>query len=129
MGVATSEIEADEVVTLPTMISCKHLQGGPRPPNVPLQELTQELSWNQTSYAMGSSHPFMQGERTPNGCGTLPYHSMFKVCGTLPYCTKFYIRNYWYCLSVYLFQCWTFFPHAVDALFFIFVVDMLSIKN
>ena len=39
-GVAASEIE---VVTSPAMISCKHPQGGPRPPNVPLQELTQEL--------------------------------------------------------------------------------------
>ena len=42
-GVATSGIEADEAVTLSTMISRKHLQGGPRP-GVPLQELTQELS-------------------------------------------------------------------------------------
>ena len=43
MDVATSKIEADEVVTSPTMISRKHLQRGPRPPDVPLQELTQEL--------------------------------------------------------------------------------------
>ena len=44
MSVAASEIKADEAVTSPTMISCKHLQGGLRPPNMPLQELTQELS-------------------------------------------------------------------------------------
>ena len=43
MGVATSEIKADEAVTLPAMISCKHPQGGTRPPDMPLQELTQEL--------------------------------------------------------------------------------------
>ena len=43
MGVVTSMIEADEAVTSPTMISCKHPQGGPRPPDAPLQELTQEL--------------------------------------------------------------------------------------
>ena len=66
MGVVASDIEADEAVTSPTMIPCKHPQEGPRPPNVPLQELTQELS-------SGTKQVILQGHRTllHGGRGTL----------------------------------------------------------
>ena len=63
MGVATSEIEADEVVTSPTMISCKHLQGGPRPPDMPLRELTQEFSSGTKQVMLWGHHTLLHGGR------------------------------------------------------------------
>ena len=66
-GAATSEIMAHEVVTSPTMISCKHPQGGPRPPNMPLQELTQELSSGTKQVMLRGCHTLLSegGSRTP----------------------------------------------------------------
>ena len=100
MGVVASEIEADEVVTLPTMISHKHPQGGPRPPDVPLQELTQELTSGTKQLCYGVVAPFDVGGEVPCDHRTLPYCSTSYIGGTLPYHTKFYVRNYWYCLFV-----------------------------
>ena len=62
-GVATSEIEADEAVTSPAMISCKHLQGGPRPPDVPLQDLTQELSSGTKQVMLWGCRTLLRGGR------------------------------------------------------------------
>ena len=128
MGVVASEIEADEVVTSPAMISHKHPQGGPRPPNTPLQELTQELS-------CGTKQVMLWGHRTLLHRGPLmvvvPYHTMAHLKFMVPYLTtpSFMLGIIG---TVHLFTCSSvgpFFSHAVDTLFFIFVVDALSIKN
>ena len=66
MGVTTSGIKADEAVTSPAMISRKLLQGGPRLPDVPLQELTQELSSGTKQVMLWGRHILLCG-----GWGTL----------------------------------------------------------
>ena len=128
MGVAASEIEADEVVTLPTMISRKHLQGEPRHPNTPLQELTQELLSGTKQVMLCSCHTLLCG----GGPLTVmvPYYTMIHLKFMVPYLTTpsftlGIIR------TVHLFTCSGVgpFPHTVDVLLFVFVVDALSIKN
>ena len=86
MGVATGEIEADEVVTLPTMILHKHPQGGPRPANTPLQELTQELS-SRTKQVMLWGHRTLLcgGEGYPTVI--VPYHTVAHLKFVVPYLT------------------------------------------
>ena len=86
MGVATSEIEADEVVTSPTMISHKHLQVGPRPPNTPLQELTQELS-SGTKQVMLWGHCILLHRRRGLLTVMVPYHTMAHLKLVVPYLT------------------------------------------
>ena len=82
------------------MISCKHLQGGPRTPNVPLQELTQELLSGTKQVKLWGHRTLLHGEGTPTSHGTLPYHGMFKVHGTLPYHARFNFRNYCHILFI-----------------------------
>ena len=86
MGVAASEIEADEVVTSPAMISCKHPQGGPRPPNAPLQELTQELSSGTKQVMLWGHHTLLHGGRGPLMV-VVPYHTMACLKFVVPYLT------------------------------------------
>ena len=71
-GVATSEIEADEAVTSPAMISRKHPQEGLRPPKVSLQELTQELSSGTNQVMLWGHRTLLCGGGDPNIPGTLP---------------------------------------------------------
>ena len=63
MGVAASEIKVDEVVTSPAMISHKHPQGGPRPSDMPLQKLTQELLSGTTQVMLWGHHTLLHGGR------------------------------------------------------------------
>ena len=112
MGVVASEIEADEAVTSPAMISCKHLQGGPRPPDMPLQELTQELSSGTKQVMLRGCCTLLHGERSTlwslyptilqHHIVTIPYHIAAHFTLVVPYPTapKFYVRNYWYCLFI-----------------------------
>ena len=86
MGVTTSEIEADEAVTSPTMISCKYPQGGPRPPNVPLQELTQELLSGTKQVMLRGHHTLLDGGRGPLTV-VVPYHTMARLKFMVPYLT------------------------------------------
>ena len=107
-GVATSEIEADEAVTWPTMISYKHPQGGPRPPDMPLQELTQELLSETKQVMLRGCHTLLRGGR-----GTLqswyPTISQHVLCLWYPTLPHQVLRSELLVLFVCLFQCWTFF--------------------
>ena len=87
-------------MTSPAMISCKHLQGVPRPPNLPLQELTQELSSGTKQVMLWICCTLLHGGGAPTGCGTLPNHGTLKVHGTLPYHAKFNFRNYFCILFI-----------------------------
>ena len=127
MGIAAREIKADEAVTSPTVISHKHPQGGPRPPNAPLQELTQELSsgtkqvmlWGHCTLLCGEGYPVVM----------VPYNIMAHFMFMIPYLTtpSFTLgiigTVHSFVLVLDLFPC------TVDALFFIFVVDALPIRN
>ena len=125
-GVTASGIKADEAVTSPAMISHKHPQGGPRPPDTPLQELTQELS-SGTKQVMGSSHPRTWGQGYP--VVVVPYlttacFTFVVPCLTAPSFTLGIIGTVR--LPVLVSDL---FPRTVDALLFIFVVDTLPIRN
>ena len=86
MGVAASEIKADEAVTSPTMISHKHPQGGPRAPNVPLQELTQELSSGTKQVMLRVHCTLLPGQRGPLMV-MVPYHTEACLKFVIPYLT------------------------------------------